>query len=588
MAAVSTNLIHRLGVATAGIAAAFGLTVAGILLYLHGTATTNDPWKSPQLLELKEQLRAAPKDEAIKGRIRALDLQFRQGYVRRRNLEAAGGWLLLAGTVVLVVALQAAAAAKKRLPQPRPDPAAAGRLARQAASSRRSVAFAGGVCGAAMLAVAWGVRSNFTAAAGGVGAAPAPVPVPVASLPSDAEFARNWPRFRGPDGSGRAAQAEAPLHWDAATGAGVAWKTEVPAPGYNSPIVWGDRVFVSGATRDSRLVFCFDAATGRLLWQCPIEPAMGAAVKPPDLTEATGYAASTMATDGRHVYAIFGHGNLAAVTFDGKVAWAKNLGVPRNPYGHATSLAVWQGRVLVQFDQGESEPANSKLLAFDGATGRLVWEKPRPVSSSWATPIVVEAAGQTQIVTLGVPYVIAYAVGDGAELWRVDALSGEVTPSPVFAGGLILAVSPSQKLIAIKPDGAGDVSATHIVWQADENIPDVTSPVSDGTWVFMVTSGGQLSCFELKAGKKVWEKELETEVQASPAIIGRRLYVACTNGTTVVAEVGPAYRELARNELGEKIYASPAIVGRRLYLRGQRHLFCLTGVSDEKVAPPAP
>ena len=129
-----------------------------------------------------------------------------------------------------------------------------------------------------------------------------------------------------------------------------------------------------------------------------------------------------MATDGRHVYAIFGHGNLAAVTFDGKVAWAKNLGVPRNPYGHATSLAVWQGRVLVQFDQGESEPANSKLLAFDGATGRLVWEKPRPVSSSWATPIVVEAAGQTQIVTLGVPYVIAYAVGDGGAMYSPQAL----------------------------------------------------------------------------------------------------------------------------------------------------------------------
>jgi len=119
-------------------------------------------------------------------------------------------------------------------------------------------------------------------------------------------------------------------------------------------------------------------------------------------------------------------------------------------------------------------------------------------------------------------------------------------------------------------------------------MPDVTSPVSDGTWAFTVTSGGQLICFETKEGKKVWEKDLETEVQASPAIIGRRLYVACANGTTVVAELGPEYRELARNELGEKIFASPAIVDGRLYLRGLQHLFCLTGDSGEKTPPPAP
>jgi outer membrane protein assembly factor BamB len=440
-----------------------------------------------------------------------------------------------------------------------------------------------------MLAVAWGVRSNFAAPAGSATAGTAAAPTPAApSLPSAEEFARNWPRFRGPDGSGTSPKSDAPVRWDVKSGAGIAWKAEVPAPGYNSPIVWGDRVFVSGATREARTVYCFDTASGRLLWQCPIEPPPGTTFKPPDLAEETGYAASTMATDGRHVYSIFGHGNLAAVTFDGKVAWAKHLGVPRNPYGYATSLAVWQGRVIVQFDQGESEPANSKLLSFDGATGRLVWEKPRPVASSWATPIVVEAAGKTQIIALGPPFVIAYAAGDGAELWRVEGIEGEVAPSPVFAGGLAFVVSPSHKLMAIRPDGTGNVTATHVVWQAEESMPDVTSPVSDGTWALTVTSGGQLLCFDAKDGKKVWEKDLETEVQSSPAIFGNRLYVACTNGTTVVAELGREYRELARNELGEKILASPALVGGRLYLRGLQHLFCLAGGSSAKAPPPAP
>jgi outer membrane protein assembly factor BamB len=586
MADAARTSVHRLAVLTAGIAGAFVLTVACVLLYLHGTATTNDPWKSPQLLELKSRLQAAPKDEAVKNRIRDLDLQFRQRYAQRRRLQAQGGWLLLAGSVVVILSLQAARKTNALPPQPRPDPAAATRLARLAASSRRSVAVAGGAFAAASLVVAWGLRSEFLPAppAPDTSAAAAPP-----SLPSDSEFARNWPRFRGPDGGGVSAQAGTPLRWDAKSGAGIAWKTPVPAPGFNSPIVWGDRVFLSGATREAQLVFCFDATNGRLLWQCPITTTRSAApAKAPELAEQTGYAASTLATDGRNVYAIFGHGNLAAVNFAGKQVWSKHLGVPQNPYGHATSLAVWQGRVLVQFDQGESEPGNSRLLSFDGLTGRLVWEKARPVSSSWATPIVIQAAGRTQILTLGSPFVISYAVADGAELWRWEGLSGEVTPSPVFAGGLLLAVSPGNKLFALRTDGAGTLGPSQVAWQTEDNVPDVTSPVSDGTWAYTVTSGGLLACFSMKDGKKLWEKDLESEVQTSPALIGGRLHVSLTNGTTIVAEAGPEYRELARNTLGEKLFASPAVAGGRLYLRGLQHLFCLSGDSAAKTPPATP
>lgn len=576
MGLVTASAIHRGALATAAVAGAFVLSIASVLLYQHATATTNDPWKSPQLLELKERLQSAPKDEAVKARIRVLDLRFRQEYRRRLQLAASGGWLVLAGSAVLVLALQAAAEAKKRLPQPRPDHEAAVRALRLAVWARCSVAVAGGIGLASMLVVAFGVRSSLDGQAGAL-LAGAAATTPAAGLPPPAEFARNWPRFRGPDGGGVAVGAEAPLQWDASTGAGVSWKTAVPTPGFNSPIVWGDRVFVSGATKENREVFCFDANSGKLVWQCRIELSKAPGAKTPDLPDTTGYAAPTMATDGRRVYAIFAHGDLTAVTFDGKVAWTKHLGVPKNPYGHATSLAVWQDRVIVQYDQGESGPANSKLLAFDGATGRIVWEKARPVSSSWATPIVIEAAGKTQIVTLGVPFVIAYAFADGAELWRAEILDGEVTPSPIYAGGLVMVVNPSNILAAIKPDGAGDVTATHLVWKADDNMPDVTSPVSDGELVYTVNSGGMVTCFEIKAGKKVWEHDLETEVQASPVIVGRRLYVACANGDTVVLENGRAYRELARNKLGEKVFASPAVVGGRLYLRGLTNLFCLAG-----------
>ncbi len=567
MRAVSAATRHRIALTTAAIAAAFVVTVAGVLLYQRATATTNDPWKSPQLLALKERLRAAPADAAVKEQIRVLDLQFRRDYRQRLRLAGSGGWLILGGALMLVVSLQAAAKTKERLPQPRPDPEAGRRAAHVAARSRTAVAIAGGVGVAAMLVIGLGVRSSLDA--GRNAAQPAPI---AESLPSAEEFARNWPQFRGPGGSGVAAGPDALLQWDAPGGRGVVWKSPVPAPGFNSPIVWGDRVFISGATADVREVFCFEAATGKLAWRARIDPPPRPAPKT-KVSEMAGFAASTMATDGRRVYAIFARGEIGAVRFDGTVAWTKNMSVTENPYGHASSLAVWQGRVIVQFDQ--EGRGGSRLVALDGATGRVVWEKPREVSSSWASPIVIEAAGRTQIITVAEPCAIAYAFGDGSELWRAEAAHGEVVPSPIFAGGLVMVVHPSAALTAIKPDGSGDVAATHVVWKAEDNVPDVTSPVSNGELVFMVESGGMLACFDAKNGKRVWEHDLKEQVQASPLIVGQRLYVPCAEGLTIVVEVGRQYRELARNPLGEKILASPAVLGGRLYLRGAEHLFCI-------------
>jgi outer membrane protein assembly factor BamB len=447
------------------------------------------------------------------------------------------------------------------------------------------VAAAGVAAGAGLLAIGWNGQSRLVRpAADGAGTGPPAAALP--PLPPPDEFARHWPRFRGPDGGAAAVEREAPLRWDATTGAGLAWKAEVPLPGFNSPIVWDGRVFVSGATKTSRAVFCYDAVTGSLLWNCALPAPAGPGVKPPDLAEDTGYAAPTLATDGRHVYAIFAHGDLTALTLAGRVAWTRMLGVPRNPYGHAASLAVWEGNVIVQFDQGDTEAPRSRLLAFDGATGRPRWETARPVGSSWATPVVADVAGRAQIVTLGEPWVIGYAAADGSELWRARVLDGEIAPSPIVAGGLILAVSPWQALIAIKPDGTGDVTATHVAWRTEAGVPDTSSPVSDGTRAYVVNNGGELICFNLKDGAQAWVQELGQGAHASPAIFGRRLYVICTDGTTVVAESGPAYRELARNPLGEDVQASPALAGGRLYVRGVRHLFCLGAAAGPVAATP--
>ena len=393
-----------------------------------------------------------------------------------------------------------------------------------------------------------------------------------ADTPSTEEYNANWPRFRGPGGNGVYAKADVPLTCDIKTGANIAWSVEVPAEGFGSPVVWGNKVFLSGGDKAAREVMCFDVSSGKLLWKSDVPKADDAAEAP----DQSGMASSTVATDGERVFAIFANGDLAAFDLAGKAVWSKHLGVPKNSYGHATSLLTWQDRVIMQYDQGEADDKLSRLYAFDGPTGNIVWQQERPVGASWATPITLEAAGKAQIITLANPFVISYAAADGKELWRAECLDGEVTPSPIFAGGTVFAVHPSSKLQTIRPDGSGDVTQTHLGWIAEDGVPDITSPVSNGELVFLVDSSGTLTCYDAKTGKKQWEHDLQEDINASPSIAGDKLYLLSKKGTLIVANVAREFKELGRSDLGEQVLASPAFARGSILVRGTKHLICLT------------
>lgn len=385
---------------------------------------------------------------------------------------------------------------------------------------------------------------------------------------------RNWPQFLGPNGNGFSPNATAPIAWDEQTKAGVLWKVSIALPGYNSPIAWGHRIFIAGANADKREVYAYDSTNGKLIWTCPIGNLKNSPIKTADFSEGAGYAAPTLATDGQRVYAIFANGDLAAVNFNGTTLWSRNLGVPKNQYGHATSLAVWRDKLIVQWDQG-GEIGSSRLMLLDGTTGKAEWEKARPVHNSWASPIVVEAAGKTQIITAALPWLASYAVTDGAELWKAGVLEGEITPSPIMAGGLVFCVNPAGKLIALRPDGVGDVTKTHIAWSSEEDVPDVTSPTSNGEIVFYVTSTGLGTCLDAKTGVKLWQHDFGTGIQASPAIAGNLIYVVSTDGRAWVFQAESEYKELGQGALKDKFYACPAFAGECLYLRGNTSLYCI-------------
>jgi outer membrane protein assembly factor BamB len=367
----------------------------------------------------------------------------------------------------------------------------------------------------------------------------------------------------------------APASWDPVSGNGVLWKVESLVPGFNSPLIFGGNIYMAGGDASKLEVLALRLADGQLSWRQPLQRPPAGTGQATEIPESTGYAPSTMATDGRRIYAIFADGNLGGFTLDGKPAWVKSFGSLKNAYGHATSLATWKDRLIVQLDQGDSEEGKSVLYALDGKTGRPVWQRPRKLGASWASPIVIEVEGKPQIITLSLPWVISYSAADGSELWRVDCLNGEITPSPIFAGGFVIIASPSDRILAIRPDGSGDITKTNVVWSFDENVPDVTSPVSNGELVFMVTTSGTLTCVDIKDGKKVWDHELEMECHASPAIAGDRLYQFGQDGTAVVLHAGREYKELFRGKMPDSFHASPAFVNDKIVLRGVTNIWCL-------------
>ena len=570
---------------TAWVTAVFVLLLGVGLVVGYGFGRAEDPLKSPELKALKEQLRAKPADEQLKTRIRALDLELRQHYFLQISRLRFGVYLLLGGLAVFVAATSRAALFTRLLPMPQPKPDVAEQAARAATQARWSVAVSGTAIGLFLLILGLSLspavprraaEAEKTVSAGN--AEPAG-----SDAASPEEMSRNWPRFRGATGSGLSIWTNIPVTWDLKTSEGVVWKIAAPAVGFNSPIIWNNRLFFSGGDAAKREVVCLDALSGKLLWRQTV--ATTPAGPKPEIPESTGYAAATMATDGRRVYAFFANGDLAAFGLEGKPVWTKSFGTLKNPYGHAASVISWKDRVLLQLDQGESEEGKSKLYALDGRTGQIVWQQPRKVGSSWATPIVIEVAGKAQVITLAVPWVIAYSVTDGAELWRVEGLNGEITPSPAFAGGLVIAASPSEKVFAIRPDGQGDVTKTHVAWTTEENVPDVTSPTGNGEFVFTLTTSGTLTCLDVKDGKKLWEHDFDMECHASPSIAGDRLYLFGQKGTAVVVQVARQFKELFRSDMPDGFHASPAFAQDRLFLRGVTNLWCLGAIKTEGGGP---
>ncbi len=394
--------------------------------------------------------------------------------------------------------------------------------------------------------------------------------VPIRALLVAPGAESEWPQFRGPTGQGIVVDESFPLHWSADQN--VIWKKELPFPGNSSPIVWGQKLFVTAASADGtqRWLLCYSTETGDLQWQKPAPPPVEQFEK---LYSKNSYASGSPATDGERVVAFFGNSGIICYNFAGNEIWHAGLGSFPTMHGPGTSPVLYGDKVILIQDQNSGE---SVFVALDKHDGHVVWRQPRPAAMCWSTPLVVRAGQRDELLYNGSNFFAAYDPNTGAELWRIAGASRESIPMPAIGGGRIYSVSGRNgPMLALKPGGNGDVTDSHTLWSVPRGGPHVPTPVYVDGRLFMVNDMGIASCRNAVTGELVWQERLSGRFSMSMLTAGDKLIATSETGTTHILKASDKFEELAVNELNETILATPAIVRGRIYFRTSDKLFCI-------------
>ena len=582
-----------------------------------------DPVNTETVNTLVKRLSENPNDEALRNEIRELDLLVRKAYFTNQWQVRTGGYILLISLAVMMISIQIIKSAKPIDPLVDGTVAESDQLIKKI--SRKWISVGGGAIVLIALVLAFlthdKLENTFKEAAIAASAndiqqtevtqnrkvsaseiieevstenekidekvevQPAAieaaksetitedVPVNTVSSSSSAEVSafalaarKNFPSFRGANGLGIAYQKNIPTNWDGASNQNILWKVKPNLEGYNSPIIWGDKLFITGANKQTREVYCYNKNTGALLWTKTVDKIPGSPGSGPDVSEDTGQAAPTAATDGKNVYAIFADGDIIAIDMAGKQVWAKNLGVPQNHYGHSSSLLVYEDKVIVQYDQGRLP----KVMALSTETGAELWSTPRQVKISWASPVIVQRENQTEIVLIADPSIAGYDVQTGKELWKIDCIYGEVGPSVAYSNGIVFGLNEYASLVAISGG-----NTPKVLWEDFDYLSDVPSPVAYKDLLFVVTSYGVVVCHNAKTGEKYWEHEFDNGFYASPVIAEDKIYLIDRDGIMHIYKAGKEFELVGEPALGEGAVSSPAFADGQIFIRTEGNLYCI-------------
>jgi outer membrane protein assembly factor BamB len=395
----------------------------------------------------------------------------------------------------------------------------------------------------------------------------------ISMIPSTGDAARYWPRWRGPSGQGHVTGTGYPDKWSGTEN--VLWKVPVPGSGNSSPIVWGDRIFVTTARENGRQVslLAYRRSDGVQLWET---------FAPEGRTERVhnknGHASATASTDGKLIYVSFGSRGLMAFDFEGKVVWHQDLGQLSNYWGTAGSPLLYKDRVILYQDHQQGQ---SFIAAFDAATGKQIWRTRRDATVGWGTPAAIRVDSRDEIIVNGQYAVVAYSPDTGEELWRVGGTTVEVIPTIVVGHGVLFSSSGrAGPTLAIRPGGKGNVTESHLAWSSPRGSPFIPSPILVGDHLYMVNDMTSIATsFEARTGKTMWQNRLGAAMRegfsASPVTVDGKIFFTNDEGETFVLRAGPEFNLLHVNNIGERTLASPALVDGRWYVRTAANLFAI-------------
>ncbi len=396
----------------------------------------------------------------------------------------------------------------------------------------------------------------------------------------------DWPQFRGPTGQGTADATGLPLAWS--EDKNVSWRTPIPGRAWSSPVLLGNQIWLTTASEDGKelSVVCVDRESGKILREQKIFDV----VNPQEAHRFNTYASPTPVIEKGRLYASWGSPGLACIDpKTGRVLWERRDFICNHFRGAGSSVLIFENLLIHNFDGSDHQ----FVVALDKRTGKTIWRTERSVDfkdlgpdgkpdqggdwrKAFSTPRVFQVDGKPLLVSCGSKAAYAYDPKSGKELWRVEELVNYSTSTtPIFGNGLVYLTTglPRGELWAVRPDGRGVVTDSHMVWRVARNVPTRPSPVLAGELLFMVNDGGIASCLDALSGEEIWRERIGGNYSASPLLAEGRVYFFNEEGKTTVLEAGRQFKVLAENQLGDGFMASPAVAGKALFLRSRTHLY---------------
>jgi outer membrane protein assembly factor BamB len=540
----------------------FTVVIAITMIFSLIQLKTINPLENPALLQVKQQFDKDPNNKDKAEQVRAIDLMARKAYFSSRWQVETGSYLMLAGAVVFVL-LQRLISGDEKLartrPQVKPD------ITSERNRYRKYLIISAGVFTFLAIVSSFILRKDLPAPGNVSESSLGTVKAAIPSVSSPTE-SKNFPFFRGEGSRGIAGGTGYPVEWNGKEGRNIKWKINLPKPGKSSPVIWGDKLFLTGAKDSEFEIYCLDKNSGKILWTGSGSDFPGSSKLVPDSDAEAGMAVPTPAVDKDVVCALFGNGNLVCFDLEGKLKWAKNIGIPQTTYAFSASLLMYGELLIVQYDSNEK----ISLVGFELKTGELKWETPRtgrPVNSS---PVLANLDGQPQILINGNPNVSSYDPLTGKELWSQTGVTGDVVPGVAVNNKLVYAVTDYARLVAMKPGPGGSK-----IWEDNSFTSDVSSPVANEKYLFLATGSGDAACYNAEKGDTVWTHYFENPVYASLIICDNKVWILDRSGIMHIVEAGSSFKVVATSPLGESADCTPAFSEKKIYLRGHVNLFCI-------------